>query len=134
FVVAGGRTSIPADETLVATHDYDISSNTWTQKQDMPQATNVPGAAAAVGQLWAFGGCTPTPYNPFPGMNNAEAFDPVANAWTVAPNLNHARSVPGGAAVRPLVYAARRRDGLDVSLDTVEKLDMTPPPPPPPPP
>jgi N-acetylneuraminic acid mutarotase len=43
FLVAGGRTSIPADETLVATWDYDIASNTWTQKQDMPQPTNVPG-------------------------------------------------------------------------------------------
>jgi N-acetylneuraminic acid mutarotase len=53
FVVAGGRTSIPADETLVATYDYDIASDSWTQKQDMPQPTNVPGSAVALGQLWA---------------------------------------------------------------------------------
>src|SRR5262245_10187022 len=122
FLVAGGRTSIPADETLVATYDYDISSNTWTQKQDMPQPTNVPGSAVALDQLWAFGGCTPTPCNPFPGMNNAESFDPVGNAWTVQPNLNHARSFPGGAVWGNTLYAVGGRDGLDVSLDTVEKL------------
>jgi len=59
FLVAGGRTSIPADETLVSTYDYDIASDTWTQKQDMPQPTNVPGSAVAAGQLWVYGGCTP---------------------------------------------------------------------------
>ncbi len=56
FLVAGGRTN--PDETLVATWDYDIASDTWTQKQDMPQPTNVPGSAVALSKLWAFGGCT----------------------------------------------------------------------------
>ena len=46
FLVAGGRTY--PDETLVATWDYDIASNTWTQKQDMPKPTNVPGSAVVL--------------------------------------------------------------------------------------
>ncbi|HMI99543.1 MAG TPA: kelch repeat-containing protein, partial [Gaiellaceae bacterium] len=120
FLVAGGRTN--PDETLVATWDYNIASDTWTQKQDMPEPTNVPGSAVAAGQLWAMGGCTPTPCNPFPGLNAVESFDPGANTWSAAPSLNHARSFPGGAAIDNTLYAVGGRDGLDVSLDTVEKL------------
>src|SRR5262245_36751115 len=77
LLVAGGRTN--PDQTLVATYDYDIAANTWTLKQDMPRPTNVPGFAIAQGKLWSIGGCTPTPCNPFPGMNNVSSFDRVAN-------------------------------------------------------
>src|SRR6186997_1436793 len=78
FLAAGGRTN--PDETLVSTWDYDIASDTWAQKGDMPQPTNVPGFAVTLGKLWAYGGCTPTPCNPFDGINNAESFDPAANS------------------------------------------------------
>src|SRR5438067_616725 len=131
LLVAGGRTN--PDQTLVQTWDYNIASNTWTQKQDMPRPTNVPGSAVALGQLWSMGGCTPTPCNPFPGINNVSSFDPVANTWTDAPSLNHARSFPGGTAVGNTLFAVGGRDGLTTSLATVEKLVLAGPPPPPPP-
>ena len=122
FLVAGGRTN--PDATLVATWDYDIASDSWTQKQDMMQPTNVPGSAVALSKLWSFGGCTTTPCNPFDGIPTVESFDPVANTWSSEASLNHQRSFPGGTAIGSTLFAVGGRDGLDVSLDTVEKLDL----------
>ena len=92
LLIAGGRTN--PDATLVATWDYDIASDSWTQKQDMMQPTNVPGSAVALSKLWSFGGCTTTPCNPFDGIPTVESFDPVANTWSSEASLNHAAIVP----------------------------------------
>src|SRR4051812_40141124 len=94
FLVAGGRTGVPADETLVATWDYDIATNTWSQKQDMAQPTNVPGSAAKLDKPWEFGGSAPTPCKPVPGMNNAASFARVADTRSGDSDPNHSRTMP----------------------------------------
>ena len=60
--VAGGRDA--ANTVIALTWDYNIAADSWTAKANMPAAENVPGSAAALGKLWAFG--FGNPFGPSP--------------------------------------------------------------------
>jgi N-acetylneuraminic acid mutarotase len=107
--VAGGR---DANNTVInTTWDYNIATDTWTQRANMPSADNVPGSAVVGGKLWVFGGG-----NPFVGSgaapkagdkkvlapdttNMLQIYNPGTDTWTSGPNLLQTLSFPAGTHV-----------------------------------
>src|ERR1043166_3025562 len=104
--VAGGRDA--NNSILSSLWDYNIATDSWTQRANLPAADNVPGAAVISGKLWIFGGG-----NPFSGFaalprkgvlapdttNALEIYDPASDSWSAGPNLIQARSFPAGKNV-----------------------------------
>ncbi|MEO0110789.1 MAG: kelch repeat-containing protein, partial [candidate division WOR-3 bacterium] len=70
--------------------EYDVRTNSWTEKAPMPTARAI-GRAAYVGKtgkIYVIGGCQTFGT----GLNVVEIYDPVNNSWTTGapmPILNH---------------------------------------------
>ena len=115
--VAGGRDS---NNTILASlWDYNIATDTWTQRANLPTGINVPGSAVIAGKLWVFGGGDPfangspaAPASPKQGLrgwltrlfrpdttNILQVYDAVTDTWSSGPSLNQQRSFPAGTGV-----------------------------------
>ena len=137
--IAGGRDA--ANTVINLNWEWDPVAVTYTAKTDEPGSfqNNVPGSAAASGQLWVFGGG-----NPFSGANATKAgltsgdvpsklafpwslfsrgeapdtsnagrfYNPATNSWTSSPNMNTVRSFTSGGAIgSSLIIAAGGYNG-----------------------
>jgi hypothetical protein len=131
--VAGGRN----DSVVVVNslYDYDIVGNSWTQKANLPAATNVPGSGVVVldGRLWIFGGGNP--FGPVAGVSGggspspfttatSSVYTPGTNSWASGPGLNTGRSFVGGTAVGSTLVAAGGYTGSTTTTAT-ETLSFT---------
>jgi hypothetical protein len=131
--VAGGRDAVNVVLDLV--WDYDIGTDTWTQRNNMPSGENyAPGSAVALNNLWVFGGGS-TDVPPPPGSDSAEAvfastnaafslpvgkpegpipdvvntamrYDPANDTWSIIPDMNVLRAFPSGTAIQNKLIAA----------------------------
>ena len=107
--VVGGRDA--NNNVIASTWDYDIATDTWTQRANVPTAINIPGGAVICNKVWIFGGG-----NPFLGSgaspkagdkkvlapdttNITQIYDPASDSWSSGPNLNQQRSFPAGTHV-----------------------------------
>ncbi|MEV0811237.1 kelch repeat-containing protein, partial [Micromonospora sp. NPDC050200] len=80
--------------TLKSTYAYSPSSNTWTQKADLPVDVWGAGADTANGLLLLSAGAI---NNSTMVTNQGWAYDPAADSWSALPNANHARYRAGAA-------------------------------------
>ncbi|MXY28469.1 hypothetical protein F4Y59_09970 [Candidatus Poribacteria bacterium] len=80
-------------EDLSTVEMYDPTTDTWTQKADMPTPRNT-RACVVDGKIYAIGGHS-SEMEPF-RLDTVEVYDPVTDTWAKGKNMNHART---GAAV-----------------------------------
>src|SRR5439155_494693 len=101
------------------TRIYDIATDTWTQRANLPSGENVPGSAVIGGKLWIFGGGEPFANGPAAAPTSAkkglgawlkrllrpdttnilQVYDPLTDSWSGGPSLNQVRSFPAGTDV-----------------------------------
>ena len=148
--IAGGR---DANNTIINLNwEFDPTIPVYNAKADEPSSyqNNVPGSGVALNALWVFGGGNPfarsdasksvstaafssavnkgalvnekNPLVPFTD-NQTRFYDPSADTWGSAPNMNEFRSFPGGAAIGTLLVAAGGFSGFG-SLASAEKDDV----------
>jgi hypothetical protein len=128
--VAGGR---DATNTVIATTwDYNIATDTWTARANMPAPDNVPGSGVENGQLAIFGGGNPfafgsasapsksTMFKPTaPDTTNATViYNPGSDSWAAGPTLNQQRSFPAGTNVGNTLVAAGGYTGAGTTGST----------------
>ena len=115
--VAGGRDE---NNIVVSTlYDYDIATDTWASKANMPSADNVPASGVAAGQLVVYGGG-----NPFSAAAKGQKatdkptltkslrsfdapettaqtmiYDPGTDTWTSGPSLLTGVAFPSGTNI-----------------------------------
>jgi len=78
---------------------YDLSTDSWTSRADMPTARNFFGAANVNGKIYAIGGA-PTPT----AGTVVEEYDPVANSWTTKAPMPTSRYAVAAAPVNGKIY------------------------------
>jgi len=149
--VAGGRDATGTVINLL--WDYDILTDTWTPKTQMPALqNNVGGSAVALQRLWVFGGGNPfnsahensktiaqtKKRNPdaatravrqnakfgIPDLSAASyVYDPVTDNWSDAPSMNALRSFASGTSIGTTVFAMGGLNGFG-STASVEMLNV----------
>jgi N-acetylneuraminic acid mutarotase len=83
---------IPYGPTLGTVHAYNVATNTWSRKPDMPAALASSMAGVINGKIYVAGG-TPTNRNRGPS-SSLFVYDPATNVWT------QKRNMPEGGAGR----------------------------------
>jgi N-acetylneuraminic acid mutarotase len=78
YVIGG---SIPFGATLGTVHAYNVATNTWTRKADMPAALSSSRAAVINGKIYVAGGM-PTRWFGKGPRASLYVYDPAANTWT----------------------------------------------------
>jgi N-acetylneuraminic acid mutarotase len=86
---------IPYGPTLGTVHAYNVATNTWSRKPDMPAALASSMAGVINGKIYVAGG-TPTNRNRGPS-SSLFVYDPATNVWT------QKRNMPEGGAGRVAV-------------------------------
>jgi N-acetylneuraminic acid mutarotase len=86
---------------LANNQEYDPTTNTWSNKVDMPTARDSFAAAAVNGRIYAIGGDNSEPG--YLAVN--EEYDPVANSWSTKAAMPTARPELAAAAVNGRIYA-----------------------------
>ena len=152
--IAGGRDA--ANTIINLNWEFDPMAGTYTAKADEPgiYQNNVPGSAAALNALWAFGGGNPfvAPSGSLIGTGTKAAFpwafvknlndrpkipatenqtrfyDPSTDTWGAFSNMNEARSFPGGSAVGNTLIVTGGYNGTDTvaSVEAVAACNPTP--------
>jgi hypothetical protein len=86
----------------------------------MPLAQGGLGAAAAAGQLVAFGGESPGVFR------ECWIYEPTSDAWSAGPSMRTPRHGLGGAAIGNTVYAVAGavREGADGASGILESLTL----------
>jgi N-acetylneuraminic acid mutarotase len=123
-------------------YSYNIDTNTWTQKANLPSPV-YEGAGAAIGtNTYVVGGGNPAdapdrankaskmahPRKTVPNtsFNTTYIYDTVADSWTTGPNTNVAHSFTGGTAVGNDLLVVCGFDGVTGDTNTVEKAHCGP--------
>ncbi|MEW6128691.1 MAG: C25 family cysteine peptidase [Acidobacteriota bacterium] len=97
------------------TRAYNPSTNTWTDKANMPNATFVAAAAApGNGKLYVFGG--------FTTINLVQEYDPVNNTWAMKSPMPTGRYALAAVALNGKVYAIGGQDGSNAT-NVVQEYD-----------
>jgi non-specific serine/threonine protein kinase len=100
YVYAVGGRDLSADENSRAIERYDPAADSWTELDQMPQATGSVGAAYAGGRIVAIGGEGTTTVSDL-----VQAYDIQNERWQRLPNLPTARHGVAVAALGQSVYA-----------------------------
>ena len=116
-----GGTPAVQGPVLETVEEYDPSSDTWTQKTDMP----TPRTALAVGvvdsKIYAIGGTSSVQG---PGLTTVEVYEPTTDTWIESPEMPTARVFLGAGTVNDKIYAVGGvAEGLGPAiLPTVEEF------------
>ncbi|NIR69643.1 galactose oxidase [candidate division KSB1 bacterium] len=120
--VVGGRSANSGNLVNSARLEaYSPSTNSWTQRRDMPTSRGGLAAAALHGKLYAFGG-------EFPGVFiENEEYDPATNAWRKLVPMPTPRHGIGAAAVNGKIFVIG--GGPNAGFGTTEVNEAFSPPP-----
>lgn len=80
LIVAGG---VSGEQILKTVEAYDLSTERWTRRADMPTARQHVGAAVVDGALYVLGGRD----HRSDSLARADRYDPVADRWERLPDL-----------------------------------------------
>ena len=103
---------------------YDPSTDTWTQKADMPTARSYFSTSVMEGKIYAIGGASI--FNEQYRLETVEVYDPSTDTWAKARDMNHARSCAALSVVNGEIYAmggwglSEIQDQPDTILSSVE--------------
>jgi non-specific serine/threonine protein kinase len=100
YLYAVGGRALSAGENSRALERYDPAEDSWTELEQMPQATGSAGAAYAGGRLVAIGGEGTTTVS-----DAVQAYDIQNEKWSRLPDLPSARHGVAVAALGDSVYA-----------------------------
>ena len=107
---------------------YDPSTDTWTQKADMPTARAYLSTAVMDGKIYAIGGASI--FNEQHRLETVEIYDPSMDTWTKARDMNHARSCAALSVVNGEIYAmggwgvSQIQDQSETILSSVEVFNL----------
>lgn len=110
----------PLEETR-AVEEYDLVTDTWTRKADIP--TQRDGAAAAVvnGKLYVMGGATGDLHSP--PVKTVEEYDPSTDTWTRKAPMPTARIFPSATVMGGKIYVVGGAIWPNTFFSTVEMFD-----------
>ena len=103
---------------------YDPSTDTWTQKADMPTARAYLSTSVMEGKIYAIGGASI--FNEQYRLETVEVYNPATDTWTKARDMNQARSCAALSIVNGEIYAmggwglSQIQDQPEVILSSVE--------------
>lgn len=95
IVVAGGLTADGGPSRLV--HAYDPATNAWERLPDLPTPVHHFAMTEFDGRLWAVGGYTNRPGQPWQALSAARSLGRGDRAWRTEPSLGSARGAFGAA-------------------------------------
>ena len=107
---------------------YDPSTDTWTQKADMPTARSYLSTSVMDGKIYAIGGASI--FNEQHRLETVEIYDPSTNTWAKARDMNHARSCAALSVVNGEIYAmggwgvSQIQDQPETILSSVEVFNL----------
>ena len=82
---------------------YDPSTDTWTQKADMPTPRSYLSTSVVDGKIYAMGGVPRT--HELPRLETVEVYDPATDRWEKVGDMNQARSCAAIGVVNREIYA-----------------------------
>jgi len=82
---------------------YDPTTDTWTQKADMPTPRSYLSTSVMDGKIYAMGGLLYT--NEQPRLETVEVYNPSTDTWAKVRDMNHARSCAAIGVVNGEIYA-----------------------------
>ena len=86
FLIGGGGTNLAG---LNQTLEFDLETNQWSQKANMPTARFRFEVSLYDGKIWVLGGGDEGQH-----LNSVEIYDPASNSWTTGPSLTTNRLFP----------------------------------------
>ena len=90
-------------KSLPTVEMYDPSTDTWTQKGDMPTARSYFSTAVMDRKIYAIGGTSI--FKEQYRLETVEVYDPSTDTWAKARDMNHARSCAALSVVNGEIYA-----------------------------
>lgn len=83
YVFGGKNDEIGYDQELKTVEEFDLTTNTWTLKKDMPTARTYSQAIPILGRIYITGGS-----NQSGELNTAvDVYDPASDSWSSASNI-----------------------------------------------
>ena len=82
---------------------YDPTTDTWTQKADMPTVRSYLSTSVMDGKIYAIGGMSNS--NEQWRLETVEVYDPATDTWAKMESINHARSCAAISVVNGEIYA-----------------------------
>jgi len=118
-IYAIGGLKDPENLPFAVLEVYDPSTDTWTQKADMPQARHGLSTSVLDGKIYAIGGSTSAQ-----AVSTVEVYDPATESWTRKADMPTARGYLSTCVVNGKIYAigGSPRSGWGV-LSTVEEYN-----------
>ena len=89
-------------EELPTVEMYDPTTDTWTQKADMPTPKKTK-TCVVDGKIYAIGGWSTT--NEQTQLETVDVYDPATDTWTKAESMNHPRCSAAISVVNGEIYA-----------------------------
>jgi N-acetylneuraminic acid mutarotase len=94
----GGRPDLVAVPNV---QEYDLATDTWTRKSDMPVGTSSMGAVVLDDRIFVIGGWMPSNALPY---TTVQVYDPQMDTWTMERDAPFLRSCCGASVVNDRIY------------------------------
>ena len=98
-------------------YEYDPADDAWTQKTSMPRPAHHQAMAAYQGKIYVFGGYDLSSTGGWEPLDNAWAYDPVADSWTAIQSLPSKRGSAEAVEVDGQIYVIGGATTVEGSTD-----------------
>jgi RNA polymerase sigma factor (sigma-70 family) len=102
--------------------EYDLKTDTWRWRADMPTARYFFGADVVDGKIYAIGGL-PRPFGQVPPLSAVEEYDPGTDTWVKKKNMPTPRAMMSAAAVDGKIYVIGGYLENQIATQLVEEYD-----------
>ena len=122
YAIGGWDVSVEPYVALSTVEEYDPTTDTWTEKADMPTARGTLSTSVVNGKIYAIGGWPlwPAPFS----LSIVEEYDPVTDTWTKKADMPTERGGFSTSVVNGKIYAIGGfQPRIQECLSTVEEYD-----------
>jgi len=97
YVIGGSHASYPARNHVRTVEVYDPSTDTWTQKGDLPRGIGAGFSSVVDAKIYVFGG--------YGGSRRVDAYDPSTDTWTTKSEMPTALHALSTSVLDGKIYA-----------------------------
>ena len=122
YIFSGFNTTSPNINAIASTYAYNIASNTWQRKADMPEVVTHAPTVATGNIIYLIGGYVGN--HPGASTNHVWKYDTVANSWSRGPDLPQPRGASAAAIINNVIYVVAGATRTQGQLNDTDHTDF----------